>query len=243
MSMTPMQPVPETVEAMTVLDDDGRLLAQLTALADRAEEIVPDLVGVSIARQHEGLAFTLVASASTVAVLDAVQYVATGPCVDAARSLEVREFTDGDAVDEQTWHLFSLATAAHGVRSTLTLPVLAAGEIVGTINMYAATRNAFVGHHEQLADLFGAWAEGAVANADLSFSTRQDAAATPGRIRDHLVVDAAVGFLAEHLGVDEEGAEARLNQAALRAGLSRVDVARDIVRLRLELDDEADSQA
>ncbi len=235
--MTHMVPIPETVEALELLEGDpSSLLSRLTWLAERARRVVPELVGVSIARQHEGLAFTLVASVETVAALDAVQYVDGGPCVDAARAVDVTEFTVGDAVDEQAWHLFALATAAHGVRSTLTLPVLAGGQTVGTINMYAATHHGFDGHHQELADLFGAWAEGAVANADLSFSTRLDAEATVERVRDQAVVDTAVEFLADHLGVDEEGAEARLHQAAVRAGVDPVEVAHHIVRTMLDLD-------
>ena len=232
-----MEPIPETVEALEFLEGDHpSLLARLTWLAEQARHVVPELVGVSIARQHEGLAFTLVASAGTVATLDAVQYVDGGPCVDAARAVGVTEFTVGDAVDEHRWHLFALATAAHGVRSTLTLPILAGRQTVGTINMYAATQHGFDGHHQELADLFGAWAEGAVANADLSFSTRLDAEATPGRVRDQAVVDAAVELLADHLSVDEEGAEARLHQAAARAGVDAVDVAHHIVRTMLDRD-------
>ncbi|WP_231250886.1 GAF and ANTAR domain-containing protein [Nocardioides furvisabuli] len=235
--MTPMEPIPETLEALELLEGEpSTLLDRLVWLAERARQVVPELVGVSIARQHEGLAFTLVASTETVAALDAVQYVDGGPCVDAARAVDATEFTVGDAVDEQAWHLFALATAAHGVRSTLTLPVLAGGQTVGTVNMYAATRHGFDGHHQELADLFGAWAEGAVANADLSFSTRLDARATPGRVRDQAVVDTAVELLADHLDVDEEGAEARLHQAAVRAGVDPVDVAHHIVRTMLDRD-------
>ena len=56
--------------------------------------------------------------------------------------------------------------------STVTLPVLAGGAVVGSINLYAASAEAFVGHHEAIARIFDAWAPGAVTNADLSFSTR-----------------------------------------------------------------------
>ena len=82
-----MEPIPETVEAVNELDpavDDGSLLADLIRLASRAQEIVRDLVGVSIAGFDHGLTFTLVATAQEVAFLDSVQYVAGGPCVEAS---------------------------------------------------------------------------------------------------------------------------------------------------------------
>jgi len=74
--MTPMEPIPETVEAVNELDpsaDDGTLLASLSGRATRAQKVVPDLVGVSIAWLDHGLTLTLVATAPEVAVLDAVQ--------------------------------------------------------------------------------------------------------------------------------------------------------------------------
>jgi hypothetical protein len=55
--MTPMEPIPETVEAVNELDpsaDDGTLLASLCERASRAQQIVPDLVGVSVAALDHG---------------------------------------------------------------------------------------------------------------------------------------------------------------------------------------------
>jgi GAF domain-containing protein len=230
--VTPMEPIPETVEAIDELDpsvDDGSLLASLSDRATRAQQIVPDLVGVSIARLDHGLTLTLVATAPEVAVLDAVQYVGGGPCVEAAHQDQVLE-ADLDVMDEGRWRLFAEATAARAVRSTLTLPVLSRGQVAGTVNLYAASRRAFVGHHEQLALVFGAWAVGAVTNADLSFTTRKNAEGAPQSVRDQNLVDVATGIVAAQLAVDVETARRSLRDAALRAGVSLVHLARDIVQ-------------
>lgn len=230
-----MEPIPETIEAVSELDplvDVENLMAELVGLANRAKRIVPDLVGVSIARLDQDVTFTLVATADEIAVLDAVQYVAGGPCVDAAAEHDVREFDSADVFDEERWLLFSEATAAHAVRSTLTLPVMGGRGVLGTVNLYAASRNAFGGLRDDLAQVFGAWARGAVTNADLSFTTRREARAAPQRIRDQNVVAVATGIVAAQLGVDVEAAEARLHDAAARAGVSVVYLARDIVGTR-----------
>src|SRR3954470_20401295 len=100
-----MEPLPETVEAVRELEK-GRLvsddlLGSLLRLAEQALEIVPDLMGVSVARLDEEVAFTVVASAAEIAVLDAVQYAAGGPCVDGAVANRVREFEHGDVLDEE----------------------------------------------------------------------------------------------------------------------------------------------
>ncbi len=232
--MTSMEPIPETAEAVDDLDpsaDEGSLLADLTQLANRAREIVPDLIGVSIAPLEHGLTFTLVATAEDVAVLDAVQYLAGGPCVEAALTDHVVEFQP-NPLDEDRWRLFAEATAARAVRSTLTLPMLSGERVSGTVNLYAASARAFVGHHEQLAGVFGAWAPGAVANADLSFTTRTDAEQAPRTIRNQNIIDMATGIVAAQLGVDVDTAVARLRDAASRAGVSLFQLARDIVSAR-----------
>jgi hypothetical protein len=234
-----MEPIPETVRALDELDpvdESDRLLAGLTRLANRAREVVPDLVGVSVARLERGVTFTLVASAEDVAVLDAIQYAAGGPCVDGALEARVQEFHDDDALDERSWRLFAETTAARAVRSTLTLPVMEEDRAVGSVNLYAASGRAFEGHHDQLADVFGAWAGGAVTNADLSFATRRTAQEAPEVIRDQVVVDVAGGILAMELGLEVEDALARLHDSARRAGVSAVEVARVVVETRGEPD-------
>lgn len=242
--MPPLEPIAETAEAAEELAGAGggaALLAELSELADRAQEFVPDLVGVTIARLEEQLAFTLVASAEEAAVLDGIQYLAGGPRVEGGKVDELREFHGDDLFDEERWQFFSAATAARAVRSTLTLPVMGDG-VVGTINLYGASPRAFEGHHEQLAEIFGAWAEGAVTNADLPFRTRADAEEAPARVREQKAIDIAVGILGAQLRVDPATAAGRLREAAGRAGVSAAELARTIVRAREERGSAADER-
>lgn len=235
-----MEPTPETAEAIDELDpadDPGDLLPRLVDLAGRAQAIVPDLVGVSLSRLDEGLVFTLVATDLEVAVLDAVQYVAGGPCVEGAERVEVAGFDEDDVLDEARWQLFAEATAARSVRSTLTLPVVGSEGPHGSVNLYAGSRHAFDDLHEQLAGVFGAWAEGAVSNADLSFRTRHEAAATVDRLRDRAIVDTATGLLSAQLGIGLDDAAAHLRDAAARAGVPLVELARSLVEGRQRWDD------
>ena len=235
----PIEPIPETVQALVELElplDIDDLLGELARLAERGREVVPDLVGVSIARPDSGLALTLIATDDEIAALDAVQYAAGGPCVTGAEDLRVREFDNHDALDEERWLLFAEATAAYGVRSTLTLPVVVGDHAVGTVNLYAATRGAFAGHHERLAAIFGAFAAGAVANADLPFATRDEARAAPERARELRYIEFAVVILAAQLGVGVDVAEERLRLAADQAGVSAGQLALHIVEGRAASD-------
>src|SRR3954466_6007724 len=141
-----MEPIPETVQAADELDpvlDADRLLRDLQDKAAEGREIVPDCLGLSLAVNEHEVTFTLMASSLDIAVLDAVQYLAGGPCLDAARSDEVLEFREQEILDEESWRLFAGATAATAVVSTLTLPILDGDRVVGTVNLYGGSANAF----------------------------------------------------------------------------------------------------
>jgi len=228
------EPLPESTRAadeLDPLDEDDEVLATLLALAERARQVVPDLVGVSLGRLKAHLTFTVVASRADIAVLDGVQYLAGGPCVDGALAGGEAHLDDDDPLSEDRWQLFSLTTAARAVRSTLTLPLLGRDSrtVVGTVNLYAGSRRAFDGQHEALADIFGAWAAGAVTNADLSFLTRREARATPQRVRDQSTIEVAVGILAAQERVSTDDARRRLLDAATRAGAPPLLLARALI--------------
>jgi GAF domain-containing protein len=228
-----VEPIPETVEALqelTRLGDEG-IARTLGRIAGEVERIVPEIVGVSLSLVSENLTFTMTASTGTVAELDGMQYLAGGPCEEALQTGEPHNFRAGDVVDEERWRLFASASAAAGIESTLSLPIMRNGVVVAGVNMYASTTDAFDGHHEQLARACGAWEGGAVKNADLAFSTRFEAAETPGRLRAETWVDQAVGVLMSRFGFEVTQAEQRVRQAAIRAGLSDEQMAKAIVGL------------
>jgi hypothetical protein len=103
--------------------------------------------------------------------------------------------------------------------------------VIGSINLYAATPDAFAGHHEALAEALGASARHAITNADLSFSTRLAAAQSPTRLADQDDIDIAVGILAARNDVDIPTAQQLLREAAARAGIRPGQAARAIRRI------------
>jgi GAF domain-containing protein len=224
--------MPETREALAefVTLDDPDVDELLADLGRRAQAIVPDLVGLSLGLAHEGLTFTLLASSKGVASIDAAQYADGGPCVEVTEGrMDSAEIEVTDPMDEEQWRLFSLVSAASGVASSLSLPIYRDNALVGGANLYASTANAFTGRHEQLADALGARAAEAVTNADLSFSTRLDAAAAPQQMRDRIEIETATGLLAARSGKDLEVAQQLLREAAVRAGVPLALVARVLV--------------
>jgi GAF domain-containing protein len=225
-----VEPIPETRQVLEelVAEGDVAVAAVLLRMGRHAVEIVPECVGLSLALLEEELSFTLVASHEEIAALDAVQYLDGGPCVEAAHEGAVLQVDADDIEDEDRWQLYARASAAAGVASSLTLPIRRDDRVVGTINLYASTPDAFVGRRDELAAALGGSAEDAVANADLSFSTRLAAAATPERMADQKDVDIALGLIAESQGVDIPLAQERLRLAAARAGITEGQAARAV---------------
>jgi GAF domain-containing protein len=226
-----VEPIPETQQVLDELASHGDtdLVDLVQKMGQRAKEIVPRCVGLSLALFEDGLTFTLVASDEEVASLDAVQYLDGGPCVAAPHEEQVLDVSGSDMLSEDRWVLYAQATAAVGVASSLTLPILGdEGAVIGSVNLYAATPNAFEGHHEDLAKALGASARSAVANADLSFSTRLEAVKGPTRLTESDVVNVAVGIISASQHVDIGTARERLRQAAARAGITEEQAARAV---------------
>jgi GAF domain-containing protein len=228
-----MKPLPETREAIDELEpfEDDDLLERLEDAGHRVLQLVPDCVGLSLTKARNGLTFTLVASPEDIAVLDAMQYLDDGPCIETSRGTRPREFDRDEFLGEDRWLLFAEATAP-GVRSTLTLPIVTAGRVTGTVNLYAASRRAFSGLHDEIAEIFQAWAPGAVSNADLSFSTRRRALEAPKDLRVATRVSTAVGIVAATLGLDIEAAAATLRDAAVASGVDEAVLADVLLRTR-----------
>jgi GAF domain-containing protein len=229
-----VEPIPQTVEALRELARQGEvsLGVELYAMARRVRAVVPELIGLSLGVVEDGVTLTLVASEDQLAALDAVQYLDGGPCVEGVDSAEVLDVPIGDLLDEDRWHLYARACAATGVASSLSLPITAGDRVVGGVNLYASTADAFTGLHAEVADAVGADAEFAVTNADLSLSTLKQAMEAPARVREGGDINIALGIISEAQGVNIPIARERLRNAAARAGITEAQAARAIRHIR-----------
>jgi transcriptional regulator with GAF, ATPase, and Fis domain len=227
-----MEPIDETIRAAGEFEpdiDETRLLDELRTHSEQVRAVVPECIGMSVAMRSLGVTLTLVSTHRQVAILDAMQYLDGGPCVEAAEQGELLELTAEELLDEASWQLFSHGAAAYGVASTLTLPVIVDGEVSGTVNLYATTAHAFDGHHQELADVVGAWAAGVTTNADLSFATLDTARQAPRILADQTLVETAIGLVMATALVSADEAYQRLRDAARRSGVSELQVAEAVV--------------
>jgi len=229
-----MEFLPHTKEALdeylTLADPD--LESSLMTMGDSAARIVPDCVGLSLTLyDQDDLTFTLVASGLPLAEMDAMQHLEGGPGVPAVQDDEEPTEDVEDLLDEERWALFARASAATGVASTLSLPVVDHDRVVGGINLYASSADAFSGHHRDLATALGASAVGAVANADMAFESRHRAEQAPRQLHEQRLVEVATGILAAREGIDVEEARRRLLDAAERAGINEAQAALVLIKV------------
>jgi transcriptional regulator with GAF, ATPase, and Fis domain len=230
-----VEPIPETARAIAdfgpFIIENEDLQRELLAKAHRVRALVPQCLGISVASNADQVTFTLVATATEIALLDALQYMSGGPCVEALDAERVLAYGQAELFNEGEWQLFALATAAASVASTLTLPILASGQVGGSVNLYASTPDAFDGRHEALARIFDAWAPGAVTNADLPFSTQQVAEHAPELLREDVDLAIASSVIANRDHLSIEDGRRRLRDAAQRAGVTEEQLAHTIIEL------------
>jgi GAF domain-containing protein len=230
-----VEPVPETRVVLNQLVRHGEteIVAALAEMARLTAAIVPEIVGLSLGHVQHGLVFTLAASDVDTAVIDAAQYLGGGPCVEASTGAHTETWTlpedPEELLDERRWAMYARASAAAGIASSLSLPLLSDGRAVGGVNLYASTPDAFDGHHEELAHALGTSASDAVTNADLSFRTRTEAAEAPERLAGNDDIQLAAGIIAQSHGLSLETARERLAEAAAQAGIAQVEAARAVI--------------
>lgn len=233
-----LKPTAQSREAFDWLGSYGDQVVEqsMSSMAGRVREIAPACVALSLTVADGDLTFTMMCEKPGAALLDAMQFLDGGPCVMAVDTSSTNT-TANLPTDEGRWQLFARAEAFAGIASTLSLPVMKGSVTVGGVNLYASTTDAFDGHHDEIASVCGAWAEGAVTNADLSFSSRIRAAAAPERLRDRGTMDVACGYIAAHQGIEIPEAASRIREAANRAGVSEFDFARFILGAHADRDE------
>jgi GAF domain-containing protein len=206
----------------------GTLEETLGRVADLTVEAVPpaDLVGLTM--PIEGRQRTAVFTDRTSPEVDQAQYDSgEGPCLDALRDGTVYLI---DSTDEDgPWPAFRQACAAHGIRSTLSLPLVVDHGTVGAMNLYSRTENSFGVDDRDAAQQFAAQAAIVLANAQAYWDAHQLSARLGEAMKSRATIEQAKGILmgAQRCGPDE--AFALLTRASQRENVKLREIAQRIV--------------
>lgn len=118
-----------------LLGTDG-IAGFLRELAGLAARTLGEGVSCGITLQPDGRPLTAASSDASAAQVDELQYgLDSGPCLTALRRGE--EIRVDDLAADPRWADYAARALAHGVRSSLSLPLTALGQPVGALNLYS----------------------------------------------------------------------------------------------------------
>ncbi|MDQ1745227.1 MAG: hypothetical protein QOE23_3566 [Pseudonocardiales bacterium] len=223
------------------LAEIGSLVAGALTLADLLERVassaiqaVPSGDGAGITllgmRPAHNQVQALAASADFVAEIDTIQYeiLDEGPCITAAA--ERRTIRSGNASGDRRWPRFGPRAGRLGVHSVLSLPLLLPDQtVVGALNLYSHSRDAFDDEAVRLAELFAGPAGVAVRNAQVLEQAQAKAAQLQVALSSRATIDQAIGILRSRSGATADEAFARLRAISQAENLKLSAVAERIV--------------
>ena len=207
---------------------EATLQQALQKVADLVCRTVPaaDMAGITML--VEGRPKTAIYTDELAPEIDTSQYeTGIGPCLDAFRHQQV--FRIDSTEKDDRWPAFSEAAAAHGIRSTVSLPLLAHHEGVGALNLYSRTEAAFSEEDEKVGMAFAAQAGIALANAQAYWDARQLSENLAEAMKSRATIEQAKGILMAARRCDADEAFQILVRASQRENRKLREVAARIV--------------
>jgi transcriptional regulator with GAF, ATPase, and Fis domain len=181
----------------------------------------------------DGRPTTAIYTDETSPEVDKAQYESgRGPCLDAwrdRRTVRVDDMTDASTKYPE----FARAALDHGIPSTLSFALVAGGDGVGALNLYARRVGAFTEDDEKLGEELAAAAAAVLANASAYWSTFELSEGLSEAMRSRAVIEQAKGILmASAPELDSDGAFDLLRRASQRENVKLRDVAGRVVERR-----------
>ena len=121
-----------------------------------------------------------------------------------------RPTVSGSLGSDSRWPRFGGGVARMGVHSALALPMLVGDQLIGAINTYARSRDAFGEHAVELGSQFAGPAAVSVYNGQLLDHAQQRTKQLQSALGTRAVIDQAIGIIRARSGVGEQVAFDRL---------------------------------
>lgn len=199
----PDETIRELAELAGVVLGQKDLEATLVELCRIGVRALPSADGASITTLRDGQA-TALADGAWAAEFDELQYVEhEGPCFDALRTGNV--FRLRDLTAEQRWPSWVPRAVERGARSVVSLPMMAHGQCVGALNLYAREVDAFTSESVSVGEILAAHAGLATQVATAFFRHRDLAEQLSEAMHSRATIEQAKGILmrSRRCGPDE----------------------------------------
>ena len=183
---------------------DATLQETLQKVSDLACETVPASAMVGLTMLVDGRARTAVFTDEAAPEIDSAQYeTGIGPCLDAFRHRQV--FRIDDMESDLQWPGFSAVAAGYGIRSSMSLPLLARHEGVGALNFYSRERNGFSSDDVEVGLQFASHAAIVLANSQAYWDAQQLGQDMVAAMKSRATIEQAKGILmgAQRCSADE----------------------------------------
>jgi GAF domain-containing protein len=183
-----------SLQLLSLIVEAPELDTFLDKVASLAAEVVTPAVAVGITMYRDGQAFTAATSNDVAAQVDEIQYgTDEGPCLQALRTGTV--IVVDDLTQDERWPRYRSHAIAHGVLSSLSLPLHIDGQTVGALNLYGGARAAFTDDARQRADEFAAQTVTALTAMLRRVRDAEIHTQLAESIVSHSVIDQAIGIL------------------------------------------------
>jgi GAF domain-containing protein len=215
--------------SQTVLSDDANLRDALRRVAETGCGLLAHCIGASVTLVELGRPITVGSTNDTAEALDGAQYSAReGPCLTAAEERRVVRIDDIE--HDERWPRFSASARANGVRSSLSLPLVLAGDnMFGVFNIYGKVVAGFTDHDEQLCQGFAAQASIVVSNAQAYWAAFELSENLTKAMQTRAAIEQAKGALMSTHRIDADAAFEMLRQRSQRSNRKLHDVAADVL--------------
>jgi GAF domain-containing protein len=225
-----MNNVNELHEALArVVLADRELSEVLTEITGIARRAMPSIEAASITLIRGDEPFTVAYDGQMAMDADELQYErGYGPCVDAGRAGQM--FLIDDMRNEQRWPDYAQHAAAHGVLSSLSVPLPFQGATIGALDTYAGRPQVFDDEDLLLAEEIAAWVAIAIGNAEAAARTSEDLAQLRTAMMSRACIEQAKGILMERHKITEDEAFTILTHASQRTNTKLRDIAAELVR-------------
>lgn len=206
----------------------GTLEQLLGEVANLAMLAVPGADGAGVTMVAQGRPDTIVASATFVREVDAIQYrLGEGPCISAAATGTTTG--SGALGEDEAWPTFGPLAADLGVHSAISLPLLLHGEVLGALNVYAHHPDAFDEDSRRIGERFAGPAAIAIHNARLLDDVQRTAVQLEAALTNRSTIDQAIGIVRSRSGLSADDAFLRLRIISQREHVKLALVAAKLV--------------
>ena len=203
----------------------GTTLKLVTALA---AEVIPGVAGAGVTLVDDRGKRSMAASNRLVEQADALQYrLDAGPCLMSWRQ-RVNVRID-DVTEDSRWPEWSRQALDLGVRSMLSVPLVAADTSAGAIKVYSGTPAAFGDRAEHLLELFAQQAAILLVNTQTLADARRTNLQLTDALENRDVIGQAKGILLAQGAADDRAAFAMLIAASQHGNLKLHTLARNLV--------------